>query len=184
MDGRTCDYCGDPLPSDARSDQRFCSRSHKSAARKQRRRREKIRASLVTSGIPLDSRANDAASREADHRFHAMVAADEARRQPQAQLREYAEFERRNPGVAHPGRTLDRTQRGLQARANDWEQGTARFQRPVSTLAEQARASRARQRRPVIEPPGEWGTDGELEAATMIDGNVFRSGYRHASAYR
>jgi hypothetical protein len=137
-------------------------------------------------GLPLDSHANDADIRarwaETDARIHAMIAAEEARRVPQAQAAEWAAYARRHNTV-HPDELAARIARGQQARADDWQQGTVRFQRPTGSLAEKARASRAQQRRPVMAPMSEHDMD-ELEPPTMIEGNVLRSGYRHANAYR
>jgi hypothetical protein len=52
------------------------------------------------------------------------------------------EWERRNPGVAHPDRAKDREKRGRRLRLEDWAQGTERFEVPPQTLAEKTRASR------------------------------------------
>jgi hypothetical protein len=140
---------------------------------------------LVT---PSESRENQAASRAADARFAAMLRADEAHRAPQTQQREWDRWERRNPGTVHPGRAAQRISRGLQERADDWTQGTARFQKPVSTIAERARRSRSEQRRPAkqapISGPTSWDDDDPELEAEMIDGNAFRAGYRHAGYVR
>ena len=192
MNDRTCAYCDEPLPANARSDQRFCSRSHKSAARKQRRHREKIRASLVAAGLPFDkdeSRENDGGHLPDRHaaaaRFRAMVAADAAARVPKTQEREWAAYARRH-GTIHPDEQAARTARGTQERADDWQQGTARFQRPQMTLAEQARSSRARQRQPVLDSGPVWDDDDPdlMEPPQMITGSIYKTGYRHAGIYR
>jgi hypothetical protein len=114
-----------------------------------------------------------------------MLARDEARRVPQAQEREWAQYERRNPGTAHPDRVRAQIARGLQARADDWDQGTARFQRTSSSVAEAGRRARSQQRRPVTDP-GHWDDDDPdlMEAPTMHDGGPFRAGYRHAGYIR
>jgi hypothetical protein len=187
MDARTCEYCRNLLPADARSDQRFCSRSHKTAARKQRRKREKIRASLVTAGLPLGSQASepDAHGRhmETDARIHAILAADEAGRAPQEQAREWAAYARRH-GTIHPDELAARQARGRQARAEDWQQGTARFQpnRPA-TLADAGRRARAQQVRPMSgyapAGPAHWDDDDPQQPGQTIDGGNFRSGRGH-----
>jgi hypothetical protein len=47
MEQRACEYCGRPLPSDARRNQRFCGKTHKRQARRQAKHREELHASLV-----------------------------------------------------------------------------------------------------------------------------------------
>ena len=71
------------------------------------------------------------------------AAQEAARGQRAADERAWDLYERRNPGIAHPGRTAARIEAGRRARADDWVQGTAAFTRP-STLADQAREQRDR----------------------------------------
>jgi hypothetical protein len=61
---------------------------------------------------------------------------------PSEQEAEWDAWERRNPGVAHPGRAAARNARGRDAFVRDWAQGTSRFDVPPPTLAEKARAAR------------------------------------------
>jgi hypothetical protein len=179
-----CEECGNPLEG-KRADSRWCSR----ACRARWKRRENRKRTSEASYSPEQIRALSQ-SREADERFHALIQADEARRVPQQTAREYDEHERRNPGVAHPGRTLDRITRGLQARSEDWAAGTRPFVRTGGSIADAGRRVRSQQRRPT--PPARhpgppaWDDDDPdmMEPATMIEGNAFRSGYRHAGYYR
>lgn len=173
----TCGWCRTPL--DGRSDKQYCNASHRRQARRKRKQDRQRSNSLSPSG---QSYGLAAEAQAADARFRSMVAADEASRVPDVQAAEWRAYSRRH-GTLHPDEQAARIARGQEARSADWQQGTVRFQRTASTLAEQARTSRARQQRPVIEPPGEWDGHDELEPAQMIDGNVFRSGYRHAGAY-
>ena len=169
-----------PLPEDARSDQRFCDRTCKGSARRQRRRRE--RAKAVLSNFPGLSAPLSQSSelREADARFRAMLVADEASRTPQTQEREWAAWERRHPGTAHPDRVRARIARGQQARQDDWNQGTARFLRTPSSVAELGRAQRARQGRPMGPPmqagPPSYEDDDPVQPAEMIDLGDWRRG--------
>lgn len=174
----TCGWCGAPL--DGRSDKQYCNASHRRQARRKRARDRERSNSVSPSGKSYGLAAE---AHAADVRFRSMVAADEARRVPHREFAEWAAYARRH-GTMHPDELAARIERGRQARADEWTAGTARFVRPGSSIAEKARASRARQSRPVIAPAGEWDERGELEPAQMIDGGLFRTGYRHATAYR
>lgn len=170
MNDRTCEYCNGPIPDDARSDAVYCSPNHKRAARKRRRRREQIRASLVTIALPLDSHASDDAARAADERFRVMIQADEARRSPKTQERGWAAYARRH-GTIHPGEQRARVARGQQDRLADWQQGTERFTRSTSTIGEAGRMTRAQQGRATRADDDSARNDPELrEAPQMIDG--------------
>ena len=170
MSDRSCEYCGNPLPEDARSDQRFCDRTCKGSARRQRRRRE--RAKRVLSNFPGLSAPPSQSSglREADARFRAMLVADEASRTPQTQEREWAAWERRH-GTAHPDRVRARLARGTQARLDDWHQGTVAFVRPAGSIAEAGRRARGQQIRVRIADDGNPWNDPELnDVPAMLDG--------------
>lgn len=181
---RICEWCDQPF--EGRSDAVYCSRDHKRAAsraRKRTRERSNYLAELVT---PSPSSENQTAAYAADARFRAMVQADQTARVPDAQAREWAAYARRH-GSIHPDEQAARIAKGSQARAEDWDQGTARFVKSERTLAQRAKASRERQRRPVIDAgPAPWDDNDPdmMEPAEMIDGNAFRTGYRHASGYR
>lgn len=193
MHDRTCELCGDPLPANARRDQRFCSRQHKQLARRKRREAEKRKAQLSNFLAPFGVSPEPDASHDADRRFRAALDVARERLAAEQREREWSAWERAHPGTAHPERVSARLSEGLRDRDADWAQGTARFSRPVASIAERARASRALQRStaPVSGThPGPRAYDNDSddpdlwESATMHDGGPFRAGYRHASAYR
>jgi hypothetical protein len=178
---KTCQApgCDNPIDQDRRSDSTYCSSACKRRAMRARKKARKSSNSLDTgSGTYAESHAADA-------RFHATVAAGEAMRVTKRQAAEWAAHARRH-GTIHPGEQAARIARGQQARADDWQQGTASFVRPSNSLAEKARDARARQRRPVITGRSQAGhrDDELLEPPEMTEGDIFRSGYRHASSYR
>jgi hypothetical protein len=177
----TCGWCGEPL--DGRADKAYCNSScRRQARRKRQRNRERssyLSSSGGSSGFSPDDRARWA---EADARFNAMVspAAGDQRRALGQQEREWAAYERRH-GTAHPGRERARLERGRQARADDWEQGTAHFLRASGTIAERGRAQRQLQARPVHDPmPQHYDNDGDdpdlWEPPQMIDMGNWRRG--------
>lgn len=100
MDAASCEWCGDPLQ--GRRDQRFCSRTCKRSARRDRRRRE-AQSNYLRDLTPV------AEAREADRRFAAMIAADQATADAR-QAAEWTRYEARH-GTEHPGRTQARIQR-------------------------------------------------------------------------
>lgn len=171
---RICEWCNGPF--EGRSDAVYCSRNHKRAAsraRKLQRQRSNYLSELVT---PSESSASAEASRAANDRFRAILAADKASRTPDAQEREWQRWERQHPGTAHPDRVRARMLRGKQAADEDWVQGTRRFAHAPMTLAEQARAARGRQRQPVPSAGHDsYDDDPELQAE-MIDMGNWRRG--------
>ena len=139
MDDRTCDYCGKPLPPDARGNQRYCGRTHKRQARRQAKRAEEIQERLVTMSPPyadislteLDDRRREHQAAqdpgedlrefsdyglpgdgdEQDTRVHKMLAADEARRAPRRPWSALKMVYARNPGVELARITSERAER-------------------------------------------------------------------------
>lgn len=184
---RTCEApgCGNLIDQDRRSDSIYCSNACKRRAMRARKKKRRTSNFLGSIGTGSESGESDgeglARTHAADARFRTILAADEAQRTPDAQAAEWAAYARRH-GTIHPDEQAARIRRGREARAQDWVQGTERFRQPTSSLAEQARASRARQRRPVLEPIDD--DDDMLEPPSMVQGDIFRSGYRHANAYR
>ena len=60
-------------------------------------------------------------------------------------LREWDQFERRNPGVAHPGRIADRIARGSEAKAVDYTRATTGFRHDDDlSFGQKARLQRQR----------------------------------------
>jgi hypothetical protein len=190
---KTCEAsdCDNLIDQDRRSDSIYCSSACKRRAMRARKKERKTSNFLLSFGTGSESRGSESAisetSRAAGDRFRAMVARDEALRVPQHQEREWAEYTRRHNTI-HPDEQAARIARGLQARADDWDQGTARFVKPVSTIAEQARRARSQQRRPTkpaqVSGPTSWDDDDPELEAEMITGDIYRSGYRHAEHYR
>jgi hypothetical protein len=181
---RTCEWCEQPF--EGRSDAVYCSRNHKRAASRARQRTRERSNYLQDRVTPSQSSGVSEATRAADARFKAMVEADQASRVPDAQAREWRKYARRH-GTLHPDEMAARIAKGNRSRAEDWEQGTQRFQRETKTLAEQAKASREQQRRPMIDAgPGAWDDEDPdlMQPAEMITGSIFKAGYRHASDYR
>jgi hypothetical protein len=106
-----------------------------------------------------------------------MVAADQARRTPQADIREWEAWERRHPGTEHPGRTQARIARGVQARSADWDQGTRVFLRSPASVGEAGRRARAMQRHPAGNPGPSRDDDPDMmEEPQMIDMGNWRRG--------
>jgi hypothetical protein len=107
-----------------------------------------------------------------------MLTADEARHQADAiragQEREWAAYERRNPGVAHPDRTRAQIERQRAAKAAE----ERRFTRTPPTVAEMGRAQRQLQRRPVSDPGPLWDDNDPdlMEPPHMIDMGNWRAG--------
>ena len=170
---RTCEWCGDAFT--GRSDARFCSRNHKRAASRARKRQRERVTSLGGDDALSQSSASHEAARAADRRFHEALADDQASRTPDAVEAEWRRWERRHPGTAHPGRVAARIEQGRRAADADWVQGTQRFRHEPMTLAEQARRSRGQQRRPMAYVPESGHDDAALEAE-MIDAGNWRSG--------
>ena len=84
MDARTCDYCGKPLPPDARANQRYCSRTHKRQARRQAKRREELHERLVTTYPPYaDMSLSELDDRRREH---------QAAQDPGDGLREFSDY--------------------------------------------------------------------------------------------
>lgn len=177
--------CGSPIDQDRRSDSVYCSNACKRRAMRARKKERKSSNFISSFGIPLQSHEAAGPSHAADDRFHALIAADEAARQPRVQAKEWAAYAKRH-GTIHPDEQAARIARGQQARSADWAQGTARFTRTSSTVAEKARESRARQQRPVIDPgPGSDDNDPDMmEPPEMIDMGNWRSGRGHWSGAR
>jgi hypothetical protein len=173
---RTCEWCNEPF--EGRSDAVYCSRNHKRAASRARKRQRQRSNSLNELVALSQTSAASEASRAADARFRAMVAADQASRTPTTQAREWAAYARRH-GTIHPDEQAARVARGRQARAEDWQQGTARFVREGSSVAAAGRRARTQQIRPMssYEPAGP-SHDEDLEAE-MIDMGNFRQGRGH-----
>jgi hypothetical protein len=104
-----CEWCGDRIPDHARRDSTYCSRSHKVAARRARRRKDTSGVTYQTAGIPLGSLQDggypEASSwgpgRSEDTRFHVLLAEQE-RRETLVVPVDLLDRQRRNPGVALP----------------------------------------------------------------------------------
>jgi hypothetical protein len=64
----------------------------------------------------------------------------------EAQEREWNEYERRNPGVAHPDRVKHRIDSGRELQSRDYTAGTTRFRHDDDALSFGQRARLARQR--------------------------------------
>jgi hypothetical protein len=180
---KTCQApdCDNLIDQDRRSDSIYCSNACKRRAMRARKRNRKTSNFLHSFGTGFESRESEgghlADTSAADTRFKAMIAADEASRVPDLQLQEWAAWERRNPGVAHPGRTAARMAHGQQARLDDWHRGTDRFSRPQNSIAEQARRARGQQRRPITQDDDNAWNDPELaDTPSMIDAGNFRRG--------
>ncbi len=163
----TCEWCGGYL--EGRRNKRFCTRNCKRSALRARRRREERSNYLAGTVTPSEAR-------DADERFHAAMAASHAAEEDRATRaaleRTWQEFERRNPGVEHPGRTADR----LQRQAADRADRAPKFTTP--TVGELGRANR---RGAPIRAKGagpEWDDNDPdmMEPPSMIDLGNWRRG--------
>jgi len=169
---RVCEWCDQPF--EGRSDAVYCSRNHKRAASRARKRRREHSNSLNELVTLFQSSASDEAFDVASRRFQAIQAADEASRAPQEQAREWAAYARRH-GSVHPDEQAARVARGQRARDEDWQQGTARFARAGSSVAEAGRRARSQQ----VRPMSGYVPDDDHEPGQTIDIGNFRTGRGH-----